>query len=174
MRLFLLLTLFSVLILTSSFKERSFPKFSELSVNNQLITNEYFKGKRTMVLLGHLGCPGVMYQIRDYQTRKDTSDFQVLIFLENTPDQVRQFNSDSVNSWSNVRRAFKMKPITLPTIAECEKEKLVIKDGITHASLQCRKISRKLHVLSSPVVYEVDARGRMVSKTKGYKLVNSN
>jgi thioredoxin-related protein len=148
-------------------KPKKFPLFSSQSIQGKTIDNRFFEQKNTLVILAHLGCPAAM-QLIDDLNEVDTSKFQILIFLENTPSQINAFNADEKSIWLNLRNNFKMKPIQFDVIAECEKENIIEKDGNISIHPQCRKISKKLKVHHSPYIYHVNQQGEIIQTLDGY------
>lgn len=62
-------------------------------------------------------------------------NYQILIIFESTKNQVLQFNAADKNTWSSLRKYWKTEPITYDIAAECEREKVIIKnDDIIIAS----------------------------------------
>lgn len=165
-----LIYFFSLLLVFCSFSaKKKFPVFSYESIDGTKITNDYFVGKTTLVIMGHLGCPGLMYAINDIEGWDNNGQFQTLLILENTPSQVQQFNSDSKSDWNDIRTFFKTQPLKGVVISECETENISTdKDGNTIIGLQCRKLSKKIHTKSSPTFVLVDGDGTIKSKISGY------
>jgi thioredoxin-related protein len=159
------------LILNYSFcwlvKPKIFPTFSAQTIQGKSIDNRFFEQKKTLVILAHLGCPAAM-QLIDDLSYTDTSKFQILIFLENTTSQINAFNSNEKSMWLNLRNNFKLKPIQYHVVAECEKENIEQKNGQIHINPQCRVISKKLRVRSSPYIYHVNQQGEIIQKMEGY------
>jgi thioredoxin-related protein len=148
-------------------KPKVFPSFSKQTIDGKLIDNSFFERKKTIVILAHLGCPAAMQLIDDLYT-SDTSKFQILLFLENTPFQVNLFNSDDKNMWSDLRNYFKLKPILNNLIAECETENLKKDGNDIIIGEQCKKISKKLKANGSPYIYHVNQQGEIVKMMDYY------
>ncbi len=157
-----------IIFISSCVVNRSFPKFVYISSDGKRISNEFFKHKKTIVLTGHLTCPGMFYALKDFETL-DTSNFQLLVILENTPQHIQKFNGkDSV--WSEIRQAFKMKPIHGNILCECDKENIKYKRNKVIIGKHCWKISRKLFTLNSPNIYYVNTFGKIYKHVSGYWL----
>lgn len=153
--------------LTSFNYKREFPTINYQTIDGKNITNDFFKGKKTIVILGHLGCPAAMLLLEDLNSF-EPEPFQILIFLENTHEQVMDFNSSEKNNWSSLRNYFKVQPITQNVIAECETENIErIGDDII-VGQQCRGLSKKIKTKTSPTIVYVDETGSIYKKLKGY------
>ncbi len=149
-------------------KPKLFPKFNYTSSKSELITNEIFKTKSSILIVGHIGCPPLMQFIRDAQEANINKQFQLIYILENTNSQINQFNSTEENTWSRTRNYFKIEPMNEIIIGECNNEKLITtKDKIIIKS-QCRKLSKKLKTKSSPTIYFVNEKGEITKYLKGY------
>ena len=148
-------------------QKRSFPNFSIEDANGVEWTQENLKGKTSIVILFHLGCPGAMSLLNDLDSMKSIyPDLQVIALAENTRDQIDQFYSDEENDWSPIRKYYKTKVLTYPLLPECSEE--YKKDGEVVITTQCRKVSRKLWTKSSPTILLVDSKGQIQKKKKGY------
>jgi hypothetical protein len=44
----------------SGFKNRQFPRFEVQTIDGKLLSNSNFNGQKTLMVLGHLGCPAMM------------------------------------------------------------------------------------------------------------------
>jgi thioredoxin-related protein len=160
-----------ILIFSSAFSQKKFPKFSNTTLSNKPIDNSYFINKKTVVVLFHLGCPPASVLVEDLKTLSNTLDsnqYQVLFILQNTKDQVVQYNTEEKNDWSDLRKALKMSLIKYEMIAECEigKSNLQGEDG--YAMEECRKITKKLKTESSPSMVIVDENGKYNNLIRGY------
>lgn len=159
-----------LIALVNSCKSRIFPEFNKLDINGNHISTNNFKGQNTLVIVGHLGCPAFMQLLDDFQSFRIDSTFQVIVFLENTPQQLIEFNSDEINSWSSTRKHFKLSPIDGIIIPECSSENILVKNGQHIILSQCRKIARKLRTKSSPTSYLVKPDGKIHNSMVGYYL----
>jgi thioredoxin-related protein len=156
--------------------QKKFPKFSNTTLSNKAIDNAYFLNKKTVVVLFHLGCPPASTLVEDLETLSKTLDsnhYQVLFILQNTKEQVVQYNTDVKNDWSDLRKALKMHLIKYEMIAECEigKSNLQGEDG--YAMEECRKITKKLKTESSPSMVIVNENGKYDNLFRGYYLFNT-
>jgi hypothetical protein len=149
---------------------KKFPAFNYATVSGKPVSNDIFKGKKTIVVLAHLGCPAAMQLVQDLQSIPDTSHYQFLFIYENTRKQILDFNSDTKNDWSAIRERYKLKPLDLSkTVGECESEKIELtKEGTMIANSQCSIISRKLMTADSPSVYYIDENGMITNEVRGY------
>lgn len=162
-------TLFLLTICLTSFApNRSFPKLDHQTISGEKITNDFFQGKKTLVVSAHLGCPPAMILFKDLDAFVQNTGFQVLVILENTHQQVIDYNASEENSWSDLRKMFKLEPLAYPTIAECETENITMDGDNMIVDIQCRKLSKKLWTRSSPTLVFVDESGKIYHKFKGY------
>jgi peroxiredoxin len=91
----LILLLAFILIFSNAFSQKKFPKFSYVSLNNKTIDNTIFKGKKTIVVLFHIGCPPAFTLLTDLETLKkklDSNNIQVIGIVQNTREQLTKFN----------------------------------------------------------------------------------
>lgn len=151
-----------------SFKTKKFPDFEYLSIHSEKINNSIFKNKKSVVVIGHIGCPPFMKLIKDCQESKVDDSFQMIFILENTNSQINDFNSNEVNNWSQTRKVFGLKPLDGIVIGECSNDNLKYDGKKLIISSQCRKLSKKLHTKSSPSIYSVNDQGLITNKIKGY------
>ncbi len=150
---------------------RYFPAISYETVEGRSFTNDNFKGNKSIVLLFHLGCPPAMWMLGDMAHAKlDMQDsIQIIGILENTSDQVRAFNDSLPNDWSSMRRFYRLDPIGIPLIAECEQEKIIRDEsGNMVVQNQCRLLAKKIGTKSSPTLVYVDETGKITSIKEGY------
>ncbi len=154
-------------VLTSFTKTKEFPAINYQTIDGKMITNSFFNGKRTLVIMAHLGCPPAMLLIKDLQTLT-TEKFQTIIILENTNQQIKDFNSDEKNDWSSIRQYFHLEPITINIVAECENSSTKSGDGNTIIDSQCRKLAKKIKTKDSPTLVFVDEKGTITNIIKGY------
>jgi len=167
-KLILTLKIFSILILYTSCKTIKFPEFNSADFNGNQISNLNFTKQNTLVILGHLGCPAFMQLLADFQSNRIDSSYQVIVFLENTRQQLIEFNSEEVNIWSSTRKHFQLNQIAGIIIPECTSDNIVEKNGQHIILSQCRKISRKLRTKTSPTSYLVKSDGLIHAKFEGY------
>lgn len=153
--------------LTSYTKTKTFPAINYKTIEGKTINNDFFKEKKTLVIMAHLGCPPAMMLFRDLETLT-TDKFQVLIILENTKEQINNFNALVKNDWSGIRNHFKLKPIMNNVIAECETSSIKKSGEDLIIGTQCRKLSRKIKTKSSPTLVFVNETGEISKVIKGY------
>jgi peroxiredoxin len=166
--------LLTVIATANLFGQKKFPKFSYVSLNNKTIENTIFKGKKTIVVLFHIGCPPAFTLLTDLETLKkklDSNNIQVIGIVQNTRDQLTKFNSTEQNDWSDLRKEMKMNVINIELLPECEIEKSDIKKGDVFE--ECRKLSKKLKTEASPTLVIVNENGRMLFEHKGYFIGNT-
>ncbi len=154
-------------VLTSFTKTKEFPAINYQTIDGKTITNDFLKGKRTIFILAHLGCPPAMLLLKDLQTLT-TYKFQTIVVLENTSQQVIDFNSVEKNDWSSIRHHFDLEPITINIVAECENSNIKHSDGNIILESQCRKLSKKIKTKDSPTLVFVDEKGEITNIIKGY------
>ena len=167
--------LFSLGLLLSfagfSQKLKSFPEFSYTSAEGQTFSNKNLEGKNSIIILFHLGCPAAMYLLKDlenFNLAKNT-DFQYIGILENTNEDIREFNANEKSKWSDIRTYFNMPPSTIPLLGECDHENISIRDqGKKKNDVRCRKLAKKLKTKSSPTLYFVNPEGQITKVKKGY------
>jgi hypothetical protein len=160
--------LFTFAFFGFSFKTKKFPEFEYLSIHSEKINNSIFKNKKSVVVIGHIGCPPFMQFVKDCQDSNVDDSFQMIFILENTNSQIIEFNSSEVNNWSNTRKVFGLKPLDGTVIGECSNDNLKYVGRNLIVSSQCRRISKKLHTQSSLSIYSVNNQGLITSKIKGY------
>ena len=51
---------------------------------------------------------------------RKSEDVQIIGIAENSLEQIKSFNSNSENEWSDIRKAFKLSPVAIPLIGECD------------------------------------------------------
>ena len=167
-----ILFLILILGLTSFTLAKKFPILNSTTLNGKTIDDSYFAQKNTLVMHLHLGCPGAMYAIRDFQVMADSlpDDIQLLYILENTPNQIQEYNSEEKNMWSDIRKYYKTAPIEGDVVAECENgTEDVHKSGEDIViGPSCRVLSKKLHFNYSPAFFYVDKTGKITGRRKGY------
>ena len=154
-------------------KIRVFPPFKVATIANDTLNNAYFKNKKTIVILAHLGCAPAMVLLRDIQKRSDLFDYQHLIVLENTKKQIEEFNADSASIWNETRLHYGLLPIQENVVAECPKETVKFVNGVAMIGSQCRKMSKDLRTKSSPTIYIVNEMGMIERKVEGYPIDNT-
>jgi thioredoxin-related protein len=120
-----------------------------------------------MVIMAHLGCPAAMLLFKDLETLK-TDQLQILIILEDSRQQVLDFNSTDKNLWSDVRNYFKLNPVEQVIIAECEASKIKHSGNDIRIETQCRKLAKKIKTKDSPTLVKVNEKGEITTIIKGY------
>jgi hypothetical protein len=149
-----------------------FPPVQARTVGGPSFSNESFKGKKTIVLMFHLGCQEAMLLCRDLcelQSAIDTSKVQIIGIAENTAEQVTAFNSEEKNTWSSFRKYFGMAPLNFPIVAECETEAAPgATDTETRVANQCRKLGEALKIKAHPTVFLVNGSGEIYGKITEY------
>ena len=95
----------------------------------------------------------------------DTSRYQIIVLLENSENQIKEFYSSKQNGPSDLRKDFKIDASDYLILAQCRIRKL---HRNTKKVTSCNPISRKLFTAASPISYLVDERGKIQKKSKGY------
>ncbi len=158
-----------ILLSASTYKQKEFPSISYTTNQGINFSNENFKGKKTIVVLFHIGCPAAMMLLKDLEFVPADKNLQIVGILENTPEQIRQFNDTAKTTWSSIRKHFKIMPVKIPLIGECDTENIEItKSGNTLIKSQCRVLSKKLKAKASPAIFYVDGAGKIIKKKIGY------
>lgn len=160
-------------ILFSGFSQRykKFPAINYVTTEGKNFTNENFKGKNTVVVLFHLGCPPAMALLKDIETTdfQQNGPVEFIGILENTPGQIREFNDTKDNDWSSIRENFQLNPVRIPLIGECESEKVNTDDpGNTVIGMQCRNLADKIKTRYSPTIVFVNSKGDIVKIKRGH------
>src|SRR5690554_3610328 len=172
-KLALLLTGLATCMLLLSFAlPKNFPAIDGQTIAGENIDATYFAGKKTIVINMFLGCHGASKAIRDIQAIQDSipENIQILFIIENTPDQVREFNADEENNWSEIRKSRKLNPITQDIVAECETPNARIdENGNMRVGTQCEKLSKELKIKWSPTFFFVNEKGKIKKTERGYR-----
>jgi hypothetical protein len=125
----------------------------------------------TVVLVGYLGCPAAMTATKDLTEHNDKikcfDKFETVFIFENTAEQIKDFNSNEANNWSELRKYFNLKPILNNVISDCESENLKAKGKDIIIDRQCRNISKTLHTIDSPTIFIVKDN-KIIGRLKGY------
>lgn len=151
---------------------KNFPAIDDQTMNGKAIDAAYFANKKTIVIHMFLGCPGATKAVRDIQAIQDSipENIQILFILENTVDQIKEFNSDEENNWSEIRKSRKLNPITQDIVAECETPNVHIdENGNMRVDVQCEKLSKKLKIKWSPTFFFVNEKGKIIKTERGYR-----
>ena len=169
----LLITGLAVFTLLVSFAlPKKFPVLTDQTMNGKTIDASYFANKKTIIIHMFLGCPGATNAIRNIEAIQDSipHNIQVLYILENTPDQVNEFNSDEENNWSSIRKSRKLNPITQDIVAECETPNVRIdENGNMRVGVQCEKLRKELKIKYSPTFFFVNGDGKIIKRENGYR-----
>lgn len=103
----------------------------------------------------------------DLQNSSVDDTLQVLFILENTNEQIRQFNGEGPNVWTETRNYFRIAPIQQVCIGECDTVQIREQNGAIVIGKQCRKLSKKLRTIDSPTVFLVNGKGEIIGSQKG-------
>jgi len=152
-------------LLTAFTKPKVFPIINYKTINGTSVTNEFFNEQKSIVILAHLGCPAAMLLSKDLEFM-EAKNIQMLMILENTLQQINDFNSPEKNDWSGLRNYYEMKPLTGNIIAECNTSNIRKKDGNVIIGTQCRKLSKKINTKDSPTLIYVDEKGSITKIIK--------
>lgn len=157
-----------ILFCFSAQKEKYFPTFQYTSIEGTTIDNNIFTGKKSMVILGRLGCYPLMLLLKDLQDTTFSQDFQTILILEDTNQQILDFNSTTSNLFSRIRFKYELNPLRGYVIGECEKEKITYPKGDTLILNHPSILSKKLKTNDSPTTYFVNSQGSIERSFKGY------
>jgi hypothetical protein len=148
--------------------KKRFAPINYTTVDGKTITNDFFKGKRSIVIVGFLGCRYAMQLLKDIEDIPDSSRSRLLIVLGNTPQQLAGFNSADKNMWSSMRKYYKMKPLQGNIVADCETESIAVEGNDTIIGEQCRNLPGKIRTWTSPTLVYVNEEGFIYKKREGY------
>jgi peroxiredoxin len=166
----LILISLSLWLITSSSAiiRRKFPSFELKDAQGASYTNAIFKGKKTMVVVNYLSCPYSLILMKDLDSlsaKIDTSTHQIIVMLEHSERQVKEFYDTAISGPSGWRKDYKIQATEYLILAQCDVRKL--RKNPKKAS-SCNPISKKLFTRASPTSYLIDENGRMQKKSKGY------
>lgn len=143
------------------------------TTDGKTIDASYFKGHVTVVNFMFIGCMPCMNEIGMFnQLKKEYSAdprVQVLCIARQMKDQMRQFNSEEVSIFSQVRKAFHapvMEYAILPACPDGESKMVKNGDEISIKS-ECDAIAATYGVESYPTLFFVDADGIIRKVTHG-------
>ena len=113
-----------VFTLYNTYGQKRFPKFNYVTIQGDSISNKTLLNKSTIIIVGHISCPGMLFLLRDLQKFSPDS-IQTILLLENTKEQIFAFNANDTNDiWGGMRQMFKVAPINFSTVTFCDKPKL--------------------------------------------------
>ena len=95
----------------------------------------------------------------------DTSKYQIIVMLEKSANQIKEFYNSEQNGLSDLRNDFKIDASDYLILAQCRIRKL---HRSNKKATSCNPISKKLFTAASPTSYLVDERGKIQKKSKGY------
>ncbi len=151
-----------------SILNKPFPIINYTTLEGKLITNADLKGKNTVFVVMHIGCPAAMYMLKDMETINNP-EVQYIILFENTKKQLLAFNESNDNLHSDVRKYFNLKPISGNILAECDVETINYDiQGNRQYGTECRKLSKKLKTKDTPSIYYINENGITTKIFKGY------
>lgn len=158
-----------LLTMFNGYGQNSFPKFTYETVQGDTISNKTLLNKSTLIIVGHISCPGMLFLLKDIQnTSIDT--IQTILFLENTKEQIQSFNAnDTTEIWGGLRHMFKLQPLNFITVTFCDRQKLGRKkDGTVVIKSQCNTLKVKYGAFEVPKVYAINNNGQIISKQTGW------
>lgn len=168
-----LITALAVCVLLFSFAlSKKFPILTDQTLGGKTIDAAYFANKKTIVIHMFLGCPGATKAIRDIQAIQDSipDNIQVLFVLENTPEQVKEYNSEEENNWSKRRKSQRIQPIIQDIVAECDTSNVRIDEaGNMRVGKQCDNLSKEMKIKYSPTFFFVNGDGKIIKRQNGYR-----
>lgn len=149
-------------------KPGAFPNFSISNQHGVLFSNENLKGKNTLLVHFHLGCPAAMMLLKDLEEiKKMNPNFQIIAIAENTPDQVEAYLKGEERKYKALIKFFAMPEITTDILAECN-EPLRHADSSNTTGYGCNGLSKELKIYASPTYYFIGPDGTIISEKKGY------
>jgi len=164
-----LLTISLWLITTSgTLLTRKFPSFLLHDAKGSTHTNKIFERKKTMVVVNYLGCYPAMKLMKDLDSLAstiDTSKHQIIVMLENSEKQIRQFYDTAASGPSSYRKDFGIDGTEYLILAQCSIRKL---RRSPKKQTSCNPISKKLFTKASPTLYLIDENGKIIKKSRGY------
>ena len=147
-------------------KPKKFPEINYTTNQGTTFSNADFAGKKTIVVLFHLGCPPAMDLLKDLESLPENENIQIVGILENSPNQIKAFNSKEENEFSSIRRSYQLNPVHIPLIGECD-SRAVAKNKTT-SGVQCRMLAKKIKTKVSPTLVYVNTDGSIKKIRKGY------
>lgn len=162
------LLLWLLLASSSTSVTRKFPSFELSDSNGHIHSEKLFQNKRTLVVVNYLGCYHAMKLMKDLDSLAltiDTNKYQIVVMLENSENQIKEFYSSEQNGPSDLRKDFEINASNYLILAQCRIRKL---RRNTKKATSCNPISKKLFTAASPTSYLVDERGKIQKKSKGY------
>jgi len=165
------ITIFLIIFSLATFAQKRFPHFNYVSVGGDTITNTTLIGKSTIIIVGHISCPGVLLLVKDIQ-KAAFDTIQTILLLENTKEQILAFNSfDTSDIWNQQRQAFKIEPVKFPIVTFCNKQRLKkLENGTILIQNQCHKLKLKYRALEAPKIYIINNEGHIIRKQIGWYL----
>ncbi len=166
-----IITLFLIVFSIATFAQKRFPHFNYITVGGDTISNTMLIGKSTIIIVGHLSCPGVFLVVKDLQ-KAAIDTIQTILLLENTKEQIIAFNSnDTSDIWNQQRQAFKIEPVKFPIVTFCNKQRLKkLENGTILIQNQCNKLKLKYRALEVPKIYIINNEGYIIRKQIGWYL----
>lgn len=133
------------------------PSFNGVTLNGLKIDSGYFKNKVSLITFFYIGCPPCLYEINGLKKLKKQKDFQVLYVVSNTAWEMKQFNSDKANRYSNVRTNYQAGKIDYEILPQCEEAKSNQPKPLIEPD--CNRISQQLMVSVYPTNLLIDKKG---------------
>lgn len=166
-----ILIVVSLLIAMTVSAQKRFPKFTYTTIQGDTITNTIYYQKSSIVIVGHISCPGMLYLLRDIQ-KASLDTIQVILLLENTKEQALAFNSNDTNDiWGVQRHAFRIPVLNFPIVTFCRRPRIGKRsNGTIMIKNQCNKLKIKYHALEVPKIYAVNNQGRIIKTHTGWYL----
>jgi hypothetical protein len=158
-----------VLTFYNTYGQKLFPKFSYVTIQGDTISNKTLLNKSTIIIVGHISCPGMLFLLRDLQ-KSSPDSIQTILLLENTKAQILAFNANDTNDiWGGLRQMFKIAPLSFSTVTFCDKQKLERKkDGTVKIKNQCNKLKVKYAAFEVPKIYAINNNGQIITKQTGW------
>lgn len=148
---------------------RKVPTIKAVASNGQVIDTDYFKGKVTLISFMFIGCVPCMKEAPALnQLYKEVSpdSLQMLCIAPHTAAQMSDYNSDTNNRLSLLRKANGVDPIPYPVVAECTTTKVGRAPNVLGP--ECNTLSSQFFVSGYPATVLVDRNGIVRKVYEGF------
>ncbi|MCR9154668.1 MAG: TlpA family protein disulfide reductase [Bacteroidetes bacterium] len=146
----------------------SMPEFSEYALSGNLWNSETLKGNVVVINFWFIGCLPCMKEIsylNELQKKYDNEDLVLLSIAPHVAQDLIDFNSDSVNTYSSIRKYLAQAKIEYEIIAECEERSVT---GTGRIGPDCKRISGLFNVKGFPTTIIINKDGVVAHTTTGF------
>ncbi|MCC6370215.1 MAG: redoxin domain-containing protein [Bacteroidia bacterium] len=151
------------------------PEITGLTINKLKIDSSYFKNKVTLITFFYIACSPCMNEIEALKKLKTNKDFQVLYIAPHTAWQMKQFNGDHRNMYSDIRNYYKSGKIDFEILPECEKEAIRYPGEKKNAiKPECARISSLFTVFGYPATFIIDKKRIVREAYYGFSTENGD